>query len=145
MPIAHGAVVSLTPHMRSLVAVAVAFVLVVAACGAVPGEEGSVVDHWPVGPARTCSGDQAERCEALVGVGRSGLDERNPGHPAIVSLELHQEGPMVDPSTGDKMLVTRSGGCCSVLVMRLQDGSTTAIGVGYPGISQVPMAFPWGP
>ena len=37
----------------------------------------------------------------------------------------------------------RSGGCCHVLVVELADGSTRAIGVGYPGISQEAVAIPW--
>jgi hypothetical protein len=39
--------------------------------------------------------------------------------------------------------VTRTGGPFRVLVVVLADGTTHAIGVGYPGISQTAIAIEW--
>ena len=123
---------------RLVLVLALASALAVAGCG--PRSD-PVVDTWPVGHLILC-GDAA-RCAALTSVGLAGLDARNPEHAAVVSSELHDEGQVVDPSTGKIMMLIRSGACCEVLVARLADGSTRAIGVGYPGISQVPIAIPW--
>lgn len=99
-----------------------------------------VVDTWPIGPELTC--DEANRCAELTSVGLAGLDARDPGHPPVVSTSLHAEGALVD-AQGRRILLTRSGGAPSVLVVVLGDGTTHAIGVGYPGISQTAIAFPW--
>jgi hypothetical protein len=61
----------------------------------------------------------------------------------MAAAHLHHEGEFVDPSTGDRTLSVRSGGCCQVLVIELADGSTRAIGVGYPGVSDEAVAVPW--
>jgi hypothetical protein len=99
-----------------------------------------VIDSWPVGEPLDCP--DAGRCAELVRVGLEGFDERDPGHAPVVATELHREGGFVDPS-GRRILTTRSGGCCQVLLMRLADGSTRAIGVGYPGVSDEAIAIPW--
>ena len=114
-------------------------VLVLGACMRAGGDP--IIDTWPVGAASEC-GD-ARRCDELVRVGLSGLDKRDPGHAPVVSARLHNEGAFINPSTGEQVLVIRSGGCCSVLVVELADRSTRAIGVGYPGISTEAIAIPW--
>src|SRR5919198_1535783 len=106
------------------IAAAVA-ILVLSACGLA---ENPVIDTWPVGAPFSCERDN--RCHEMMRVGLAGLDERDPGHAAVVESHLHSEGAFVDPA-GHRILVTRSGGCCSVLVVTLADGSIHAIGVGY--------------
>jgi hypothetical protein len=100
-----------------------------------------VVDGWPVGDAFTCSNPE---CEALLPVAQAQLDTRDPGHAPVVHATLHHEGVYADAS-GHLILSVRSGGCCQVARFELADGTIRAIGVGYPGISQEPMAFDYGP
>ena len=99
-----------------------------------------VVDTWPIGPEVPC--DEANHCAEMTSAGLAGFDARDPGHAPVVSASLHAEGALVD-AQGRRILLTRSGGPFGVLVVVLGDGTTHAIGVGYPGISQTPMAFPW--
>ena len=101
-----------------------------------------VVDSWPVGPDLDCAADG--RCPALLATARIGFDLRNPGHPAVVRVVLHQEGTTVN-AKGEHILVTRSGACCVVARFELADGSVAAIGVGYPGVSKIPIAIDKGP
>jgi hypothetical protein len=100
-----------------------------------------VIDTWPIGAALDCP--DAASCAELVRVGVQGLDQRDPGHAQVVATYLHQEGAFVDPTTGDRIFMQRSGGCCHVLVVELADGSTHAIGVGFPGVSDQAVAIPW--
>lgn len=124
--------------MREVLLLAFLLALVSGACR----EDASpVIDTWPVGERLDC--DDARTCDELVAVGLVGLTDRDPGHAPVVSARLHHEGVVVDPSTGHRILMIRSGGCCHVLVVELADGSTRAIGVGYPGISQEAVAIPW--
>ena len=124
--------------------VGVAMAALSAGCGLlVPSGADPVIDTWPVGPAYDCP--DAVRCEEQIAAGLAGLTTRNPGHAAVVDARLHVEGAYVDPVSGNRVLMTRSGGCCRVLVVELADGTTRAIGVGYPGISREAVAIPWGP
>jgi hypothetical protein len=104
------------------------------------GPPDPVVDTWPVGPELSC--DEAHRCTELTRVGLAGLDARDPGHAPVASTNLHGEGTLVDPQ-GGRIILNRSGGPFGVLVVVLRDGTTHAIGVGYPGISQTATAIPW--
>jgi len=119
-------------------------VLALAACLALTGCSAGdrVVDTWPIGDPSDCPAP-SPRCEELTRVGLAGFDSRDPGHLAIVSARLHAEGGFMNPKTGGTILMKRSGGCCQVLVVELADNSTHAIGVGYPGISDVAIAVPW--
>jgi hypothetical protein len=101
-----------------------------------------VVDGWPIGPALPCAASQ--RCPELAEAATNGLARRDPGHAAIVSLTLHAEGAVVDAS-GRRVLQVRSGACCDVALFKLADGNLAAIGVGYPGISETPVAIDYGP
>ena len=124
-------------------------ILAAAGCSVLPAvghldlvpQEDPVVDTWPIGDPLDCV--SGANCDVLTRVALAGLDERDPGHAAVVAARLHNEGALVDAKTGNRVLMTRSGSCCSVLVVELADGSTHAIGVGFPGISHNPMAFPW--
>ena len=102
-----------------------------------------MVDTWPVGQEFVCATDQP-RCNALIDAAIDGLDTREPGHAPLTSATLHLEGGYLD-AAGSIILPTRSGDCCSVVVFQLTNGEVRAIGVGYPGISDVPVAIPWGP
>jgi hypothetical protein len=101
-----------------------------------------VIDTWPIGKPVDCRAE-ATRCEELINVGLAGLAARNPGHAPVVGVRLHAEGAFVDPVTGNQFLMTRSGGCCRVLVLELADGRVHAIGVGNLGISDEAAAIPW--
>ena len=109
--------------------------------GPVPAGD-PVVDTWPVGPELDCAADG--RCPALLATASIGFDLRNPGHPAVVRVVLHREGTTVNVK-GERILVTRSGSCCVVARFELADGSVAAIGVGFPGVSKIPMAVDQGP
>lgn len=117
----------------------VAALLVGLIAGACSPAADRVIDTWPIGEVIESRGDAS--CAELVTVGLAGLADRDPGHAAVVAAHLHREGSFVDPS-GKTILLKRSGGCCQVLVVELTDGSTRAIGVGYPGISNKAMAIP---
>ncbi|HEY0444660.1 MAG TPA: hypothetical protein VGC90_10595 [Candidatus Limnocylindrales bacterium] len=114
----------------------------VGACQLAHGARGdAIIDTWPVGEARDCAAD-AVRCDELIRVGIAGVIARDAVGSAVVKARLHQEGAFVD-SEGRMILMKRSGGCCQVLVVELADGTTHAIGVGYPGISTEATALPW--
>ena len=115
--------------------------LVVVACS--PNAPSPVIDTWPVGEEYACDAGDA-RCQALIPTAIAGLDARNPGHAPVLSVSLHREGALLGPS-GEQILMTRSGDCCSVAVLQLANGEIRAIGVGYPGVSDVPVAIPEGP
>lgn len=99
-----------------------------------------VVDTWPIGPEVTC--DEQARCAELTTAGLAGLDTRDPGHAPVVSTSLHAEGALVD-AQGHLVPILRTGGPFMVLEAVLADGTTHAIGVGYPGISQTAVAIEW--
>lgn len=106
-----------------------------------PAAADPIIDTWPVGEAVDCA--QPPSCDELTRVGLAGLTTRDPGHAPVLEARLHREGAFVDPTTGETILTVRSGGCCHVLVVRLTDGSTRAIGVGFVGVSDRPIAIPW--
>ena len=119
----------------------VAGTLMVAAAlvGCATVQPGTLVDGWSVGEQKTCAvGD--ERCVALLPEATRGLDRRDPGHPPITAATLHEEGGYPGKN-GEVLLSVRSGGCCDVALFQLADGSVRAIGVGYPGISDIPLAI----
>lgn len=138
--------------MKRRIGLALVVASIVAACSSAADDpvvaDGSafvgdpVVDTWPVGPEVTCTPDR--HCPALLTTARIGFDRRDPGHPAVVRVVLHEEGTTVK-AKGERILVTRSGSCCVVARFELADGSVAAIGVGYPGVSKIPMAFDEGP
>lgn len=130
--------------MRYAIAVRLATVTLaavsLAAC--LPPTSDPVVDGWPIGSPLAC--DPTEKCPELLATARDGLDRRDPGHAPITRTTLHAEGTIVDAS-GRITIVTRSGACCYVARFELADGTVSAIGVGYPGISTTPRAVDYGP
>jgi len=125
------------------VRLALILVVLLAACdpGSTPPDP--IVDGWPIGAEQSCSPDDA-RCTALMPAALSFFEQHNRQHQTVVRATLHREGSLVD-AQGTHILMTRSGACCSVALLELADGSIRAIGVGYPGVSQTPMAFDIGP
>ena len=126
--------------MRARITVAPLVMILLAGCSFSSGDP--VVDGWPVGPEIACSADPA--CPTLLATATIGFDRRNPGHPTVVNVTLHDEGATVD-ANGNLMITKRGGACCSVARFELTDGTVRAIGVGYPGISQTPMVVDYGP
>ena len=112
--------------------------LSVVACGLLREPADAVIDGWTVGPE--VSFFDGER-ELLLGLASDHLDRRDPGHAVVVRATLHSEGGLIDPATGRQILSTRSGGAPRIAVFELADGTVTAIGVGYPGISREPVVL----
>jgi hypothetical protein len=131
---------SFTPAVRFLVAPIVAAVLV---AGCAPTSD-PIVDGWSIGEPTECL-DTAERCEAEVRAALEALDARDPGHAQVTLWQRRLEGASYDATTGDRVLQTRSGSCCTIVLIHLADGRSAAIGVAYPGISKVAVALRWGP
>ena len=115
----------------------------VLACGLLREPPDPVIDGWPVGDKVDCN--ERPDCDVLLRLARGRLDQRDPAHSAVARVTLYDEGTPTDPVSGDRILLTRSGGAPSIAVFELEDGTVTAIGVGYPGISREPMVFPEGP
>jgi len=132
-----------TMHRIPLAAFLVLLALGVPACGLFREPADPVIDGWPIGNEVDCA--SRTDCGRLLWLARERLDQRNPGHAAVTRVSLNVEGSLVDPVTGDQILLTRSGGAPLIAVFELEDGSVTAIGVGYPGISREPMVFDTGP
>ena len=117
-------------------------VLWLAGCS-LPEHDPDIVDGWAVGDRLPC--DVASDCEDLANVALIELGKSEPGHAEIVTWEMHRQGYYLDHKTGHKILATTSGSCCTIWLARLADGRTVAVGVGYPGISSVPIASRLGP
>jgi hypothetical protein len=109
--------------------------LSVVACGLLREPAAPIIDGWSVGPE--VSFFDAER-ELLLGLAADHLDRRDPGHAVVVRATLHTDGSLIDPAPGHRILSTRSGGAPRIAVFELADGTVTAVGVGYPGISREP-------
>ena len=101
----------------------------------------TVVNGWSIGEQLACTD---ERCAAQIPVARAALAELYRDHPIVVEMRIHEEGGYRNPD-GTVAVPFRSGGCCDVAVFHFADGSLFAFGVGYPGISQEPVAVPAGP
>jgi hypothetical protein len=133
-------------HRATALVWALTLAFVSAGCREVPAGA-TVIDTWPVGDEFRCGPAapiKTPLCEAMIPAAIAGLDGREPGHAPVVGLTLHHEGGYLD-GAGSLILVERSGGCCFVAVLHLEDDATRAIGVGYPGVSTEPVAIPWGP
>jgi hypothetical protein len=111
----------------------------VIACGLLREPVDPVINGWPVGGPLDCAA--RPDCALLIDLARSQLHLRDRDHAPVTRVSLHAQGALVDPATGDRILQTRSGGQPMIVVFELEDGSVTAIAVGYPGISREPMIF----
>lgn len=125
--------------MKSLAVALIALSLL--ACSS-PGPPDPIVDGWPIGAKTVCL--REFRCDELLNEAIAGLARRDPGHADIVAFALHDEGSLRD-ADGNTILITRSGQCCRVVRFELADGSVRAIGVGFPGVSDIPRAVDYGP
>jgi hypothetical protein len=103
-----------------------------------------VIDGWLVGPPTVCqdrvvTSNNVEvergRCVDLVATAATALDHRDPGHPTVVAMQLHQR--LSPPNT--------VGGLQYVAVYSFTDGSVRAIGVGWPGVATTPYTIDYGP
>lgn len=127
--------------------VVVAVAILAAGGGGESGSEpadGRVIDGWLVGPATVCQDRvvttndvevERGRCVDLGAAAANALDNRDPGHPTVVAMELHQR--LWPPNT--------AGGLQYVAVYSFSDGSVRAIGVGWPGVSTTPYTIDYGP
>ena len=110
----------------------VALLALVSACGG-----RTYLDGFPVGE-RMCSDVQAVDwlCEGLTAFGVSALDEAEPGHAPVASVELYR--PDYRTSDGGKILHTRgTAGGEAIVALRLADDTVRAFYVGC-------IAGPWG-
>ena len=100
----------------------------------------SVVNGWSVGDVKTCND---ARCAAQISVVMAAFEEYLPNHAPLTQLTIHEEGgyPRGD---GTMAAPFRSGGCCDVALFQFADGMIYALGVGYLGISDEPVAVPRG-
>lgn len=100
-----------------------------------------VVDGWPIGESASCAPD---RCDTMIRVATEALDAAYPDHAPVSATTIHREGTLSD-GRGGVILTKRSGGCCTLVVFGLADGSTHAIGVGGAGIDPTIRAIVTGP
>ena len=75
------------------------------------------------------------RCVDLLAAAAKALDDRDPGHPAVVGMQLHERRRPPD----------MIGGLGYVAVYTLDDASVRAIGVGWPGVATTPYTIEYGP
>jgi hypothetical protein len=114
--------------------------VVVSACRFGGGDP--VIDRWPIGREVPCAAEP--ECVVFVEAARASLDVRDPGHPAVVNVTLHEEGAMVD-AHGNRLLTAGSGAIHVVVRFELADGTVKAIGVGAAGPDPAVRAFDYGP
>lgn len=114
----------------------IALGLALVACGALRSDP--TIDTWPIGaPTTDCLRGS---CAVMIDAARARLDIRNRGHADVVTATIHEVGRVVN-AQGQSVLTNGSGGSPRVVVFELADGTRLAIGVGYPGISQDPVAM----
>lgn len=80
------------------------------------------VGGLPIGQ-RVCV-DAASGCNRFEDFARQTLDEQVPGHPDVLSVDIY--APDVRSESGERMMVSRSGGSDLVVVLRLADESAHA-------------------
>jgi hypothetical protein len=125
-----------TLHRLAATAVLAALLLGCGPRGVVQNDEGLAVDGWPVGEKiAECSTGE---CGADLRVATAALAARDPSHPTVVSVALH-EYDHFGPGG-----VTRSANRVTVAVFRLADGSLRAIGIHHI-IDNPPDPRPFGP
>lgn len=110
---------------RPLLAISLGLsVVLTVGCGANGGT--GKIDGFPLGNSVNCSASMTAWCDELVALGRQALDQRDPGHAAVDTSRVYEEGPL---PTG----MVRSG-TLRVVVFGLADGSThaTAVVCGSP-------------
>jgi hypothetical protein len=98
-----------------------------------------IVDGWPIREPMSCVPE--ERCAELLELAARRLDRRDQDRAAVVEAVMHYEGMILDDH--GSWLNTHTG---RVYVARfeLADGSVRAIGVGFPGVSDTPIAYDYG-
>jgi hypothetical protein len=120
-------------RVTAAVILSLGLALVAASCGAP-----RVVDGWEFGGVEACAdtpfgGDNTVPCAVqmrqILEVAGARLDQRDPGHPAVVSALIHSLSNRV---------AGRGTGATVVVVFELADQDASAIGVGHPivGVGQ---------
>lgn len=97
-----------------------------------------LVDGWSVGPERSCARAQ---CDPTIDAATEGLAGRDPGHPAIARVTVHEDGLYPCENSDDLVQVFRSGGFPTIVLFAMGDGSFRAIGV-VPGGPQFSILVP---
>jgi len=110
--------------------------LLLLACGAV---RDPIVDGWPIREPMACVPE--ERCVELLDLAARQLDRRDQDHAAVVEAAMHYEGQIRDD---DGNRLNTHTGRVYVARFELADGSVRAIGVGFPGVSDTPIAYDYG-
>jgi hypothetical protein len=110
--------------MRGLLITVVLGAAIVAGC--IDNTEGRVIDGWTVGPNVPCDN---QRCRDVLPVAAHLLDRRDPRHPGIVGMTVHETWP------------ARAWPGVWIVVFKLIDGSVRALPAGYPGISRKPTGW----
>lgn len=117
----------------------VALATVLVGCGS--GAD-RVVDGWPIGAELDCSTELIGRvpkvpCDVqfrtFIRAATDAIDRRDPGHPAIVRVTLHQQSTTAVDAFGHEITRTTTG-TIHVARFDLADGSVRAIGIGILGI-----------
>lgn len=130
--------------MRAWSVLVAASALALAACSA-SDPRVTIVDGWSIGPESRCEVEAS--CAAFIDVATQALASREPGHPAIAHVSVHQEGSYPCRKGGGISPIARSGaaGVGPIVLFGLADGSRRAFGVGYPLGSNVPVDHGHGP
>jgi hypothetical protein len=129
--------------VRSRFVIGLVAAVVLASCGAGHESANGQVDGWSIGEGGPCTADVV-RCEQMVDEATRHLAEREPNHPLIVAVTVHQDGlyPNLD---GDLGVIFRSGGPPTIVLFRLADGTRRAMGLKYVLTDEIPTIFDHGP
>jgi hypothetical protein len=92
-----------------------------------PAAVGTTIDGFPVGETITC--DASQQCDDWVRLARGALDQRDPGHAAVVSSTVHGEDFQNTTVYPDQSVLRSRGVGFVIVVFRLTDGSERATGV----------------
>jgi hypothetical protein len=110
--------------------VSLCFVLVLGGCAGPVTQRvavGPIIDGFPLGEPVGC-GTAFYRCDDLIALARSALDERDPGHANIVGASPYHED-LQSPALFDPSIPHARSGQVFVVVFDLADSSRHASGV----------------
>ena len=96
-----------------------------------------VVDGWPIGPELDCT--TRDDCAHAAGLARERLDRRDSGPCRRLGGQPAPRGHAPRPSDRRAHPADPQRRIPVIAVFELGDGTMTAIGVGYPGISREPI------
>ncbi len=96
---------------------------------------GTTIDGFPVGDAISCDAaqqDAAQQCQDWIRLAQAALDQRDPGHAAVVSATVHGEDFGNTTVYPDQSVLRSRGVGFGIVVFKLADGSERAAGVYCP-------------